>query len=105
MFFSADMPLDVVERYHAAFVDNASPVSMVDLRAARQEFPLVPPNGPPRVMVVGALRDTIVDVEGVHETAEAFGTKAVLYDMAHDMMLDVGFEEVADDVARFVQQL
>lgn len=47
--------------------------------------------------------DTIVDVQGVEETAAAFGTQAVLYDIAHDMMLDVGWEKVADDVMGFVQ--
>lgn len=76
----------VLKRYHAAFVHNSSPVPMVNLRAAREEFPLRPKATMP-IMVAGALQDTIVDVQAVKETAEALGTQAMLYNMAHDMML------------------
>jgi len=54
-------------------------------------------------MVVGGGQDKCVDEEGVRETAKAFGTEAVTFgDMAHDVMLDEGWDRVARELGNWI---
>ncbi len=51
------------------------------------------------VLVLGAGRDRIFTVDEVEATARTYGTSAVIFeDMAHDMMLEPGWERVADTI-------
>jgi alpha-beta hydrolase superfamily lysophospholipase len=55
------------------------------------------------VLVVGAGRDTIFPPADVAATAAAWGTTAAVVEgIAHDLMLDPGWEKVADLVAEWV---
>lgn len=64
---------------------------------------------PPRLLVLGAAQDFFVSPPLVKATADAYDTTAVVFsDMAHAMMLDAGWQHVADYIlewlASFSQQ-
>ena len=75
------------------FVEHNSPAALLDLKDLRSsgEIPLPRPSsaaGLPPVLVLGGSDDVIVDVPGLHETADWLNTEAVvLPGMAHDLML------------------
>ncbi len=75
------------------FVEHNSPAALLDLKDLRSsgEIPLPRPHsaaGLPPVLVLGGSADVIVDVPGLHKTADLLNTEAVvLPGMAHDMML------------------
>ncbi len=51
------------------------------------------------VLVLGAERDAFISPTAVHETARTFGTRAeIVPGMAHAMMLDEGWREVAERI-------
>jgi alpha-beta hydrolase superfamily lysophospholipase len=53
------------------------------------------------VTVLGAGADTIFSPAEIEKTAKAYGKKAKIFEnMAHDMMLDDGWETVADYVIK-----
>jgi alpha-beta hydrolase superfamily lysophospholipase len=55
------------------------------------------------VLVVGATEDAIFTPAMVSATAEAWGASPVMFDeIGHDVMLDVGWERVADRLADWV---
>jgi pimeloyl-ACP methyl ester carboxylesterase len=57
------------------------------------------------VLVLGAEEDGIFTVAEVRRTARAYRTKAEIFPaMGHDMMLDVGWQSVADRVDRWVRE-
>ena len=74
-------------------MEHNSPAALLDLKDLRSsgEIPLPRPHsaaGLPPVLVLGGSADVIVDVPGLHETANLLNTEAVvLPGMAHDMML------------------
>ena len=51
------------------------------------------------VLVLGGQQDTIFPPPEVHATAAAYGTTAVLFDGAHDLMLEPVWPEVAEHIA------
>jgi pimeloyl-ACP methyl ester carboxylesterase len=62
-----------------------------------------PAKGTP-VLVLGAANDAIFSVETTRRIAAAYETEAVIFpDMAHDMMLERGWETVADTIADWVR--
>eukprot|EP00897_Mesotaenium_endlicherianum_P007999 jgi/Mesen1/7227/ME000372S06470 len=96
-FFSPAMPDDQVARFQA-LLKGSSRVPLFDLRKLNTELPAgkPPAGGVPPVLVLGAANDFIVDKEGVKETAAYYSTTAVIVpDIAHDVMLDVGWERAA----------
>ena len=56
-------------------------------------------------LVLGALRDGVVDQEGVDETAKFLQADAEFFDLPHDVMLCKGWEEPADRVIDWVLSL
>lgn len=51
------------------------------------------------MLVLGAANDRIITTGEVEATARAYRTKAVIFpDMAHDMMLEPGWQKVADHI-------
>ena len=50
------------------------------------------------VLVLGGERDTIFPPPEVHATAKAYGTTAVMFDGAHDLMLEPVWPEVAEHI-------
>jgi pimeloyl-ACP methyl ester carboxylesterase len=82
---------------------------LIDLQDVTRQVPIAPPPpGParPPAFVLGGKFDTVVDVEGLEELAAAYGTTAVVVDgLAHDVMLDARWREVAAAVRAFADGL
>ncbi|HEY6559185.1 MAG TPA: alpha/beta fold hydrolase [Polyangiaceae bacterium] len=58
------------------------------------------------VLVLGAERDGFLTVSDIERTARAYGTKAEIFPrIGHDMMLDAGWELVADRVAAWAADI
>ena len=57
------------------------------------------------VLVLGAARDTFLTRAEVDATARAYRTEATLFPMAHDMMLEDGWKDVADHIVRWLDGL
>lgn len=92
-FFSEGLPLEDVARHHDRLQDESyrAFLDMLVLRLPR------PRRVSTEMLVIGGASDTIFDVREVKDTAAAYGTEAVIFDgIAHDMMLDTGWEEVAE---------
>ncbi len=94
-FFSEAMPRSEVERYHARLQDESyrAFLDMLILRLPRPRAVTTP------MHVIGGAGDTIFSVDEVRATADAYGTEALIIDgVAHDMMLDAGWEAVAEAI-------
>ena len=51
------------------------------------------------ILVLGAAGDRLVSTQKVDATARAYHTRAEIFpDMAHDMMLEAGWQAVADRI-------
>jgi len=57
------------------------------------------------MLVLGAANDRIFTVPEVEATARAYGTTATIFpDMAHDMILEPGWREVADTILAWLDE-
>jgi pimeloyl-ACP methyl ester carboxylesterase len=92
-FFSADMPIENLNRYFDRMQDESyfAFLDMLVLNLPRPERVNVP------LLVLGAANDTIFHTDEVEATARAYHTRAEIFpEMAHDMMLEEGWQSVAD---------
>lgn len=93
-FFSDSIPDNVLQRYF----DNLQGES---IRIAFDTIALALPK-PKRVsndlpmLVVSATHDAVFTPNEQRRTARAYGTEAQFFDMAHDMMLEPNWKDVAD---------
>jgi pimeloyl-ACP methyl ester carboxylesterase len=101
MFFSAGMPEDQVAA-HSARVGNES------FRAYLETLPLFlsrPPGISTPLLILGAADDLAVSVREAENTAQTYGTRAEIFpDMAHDMMLEAGWQAVADRILAWLDE-
>ena len=100
-FFSKTMPEDKVKGYFARTTDE-SYLGFLDMMV----FALPHPK---RVktpaLVLGAADDTIFHVDEVQATARAYNTAAEIFpNMAHDMMLEAGWQKVADRILAWLNE-
>lgn len=105
-FFSAAMPDDDVKRYQS-LMKASSKVPMLDLSKLDSMLPVERPPEDSRtpVLVLGAEKDYIVDEVGLKETAEFFWTAPrVVEDIAHDVMIDVGWQRAAAALAQWLSE-
>ena len=100
-FFSADMHEEKVRGYHQR-IQNESYRAFLDMmlltlpRPKRVKTP---------VLVLGAANDTIFSNNEVHASAKAYRTQAEIFDdMAHDMMLEAGWQSVADRILSWLEE-
>ncbi len=93
-FFSASMPEAQVRAYHGRLQNEAyrAYLDLVIFNLPRPKRVRTP------MLVLGARRDTFISVADVESTARAYGTQAEFFDMAHDMMLEDGWQAVADRI-------
>jgi pimeloyl-ACP methyl ester carboxylesterase len=99
LFFSARTPKEEVERVAARLGDEAY-LAYLDMVFADL---CTPARGTP-VLVLGAQRDAIFPVETTRRIAAAYATEATIFpDMAHDMMLEPGWERVADAIVDWLR--
>jgi pimeloyl-ACP methyl ester carboxylesterase len=98
--FSPEMPRSESARHHARLQDEAVLAYLDSLLlnpvcTRRVSGPMV---------VIGAERDRMIGRAEVETTAKAYGVKPIIVPhCAHDMMLDVGWREVADRIAREIE--
>jgi pimeloyl-ACP methyl ester carboxylesterase len=100
-FFSPDMPEEEVRAIFPRIEDEAY-VAFLDMlifnlpRPRRVQSPL---------LVLGAQRDQIFTPREVEATARAYKTTATIFPhMAHDMMLEAGWQDVADAILAWLGQ-
>lgn len=94
MFFSADAAEDKVGQCYARLQNESyrATLDMMLLDLPRPERVNKTP-----MLVIGAANDLTFTVEEERDTAAAYGVRAeVCPDMAHDVMLEEGWQEVAD---------
>src|SRR5690242_17285477 len=57
------------------------------------------------MLVLGAANDAVFTVKEVEATARAYNTQATIFpNMAHDMMLEAGWQSVADTILTWLSQ-
>jgi alpha-beta hydrolase superfamily lysophospholipase len=57
------------------------------------------------LLVIGAENDTVIFPNLVKNTARAYGTTAKIFpDMAHDVMLEAGWERVAKTILNWLNE-
>jgi pimeloyl-ACP methyl ester carboxylesterase len=103
LHFSPDTPQPIVDECHAR-VQDESYLAFLDIllflaraRPRRIETP---------VLVLGAERDGFFTVDEVRRTAQAYRTEAEIFPgMGHNMMLDQGWEEVANRIDAWLRAL
>ena len=100
MLFSRDLPEDEV-RAHWMRLQNEAYLAYLDMivfalpRPRRVNTPL---------LALGAERDAIFTPREVRRAARAYGGDATIFpDMAHDMMLEPGWQSVADTMIEWLQ--
>ena len=100
--FSADMPEGKVSKYCSLLQDESyrAYLDMLGLSLPRPERVRTP------ILVMGAADDCLISPSDVEATARAYQTQAeVLPGMAHDMMLEAGWQAVADRILVWLNEL
>jgi alpha-beta hydrolase superfamily lysophospholipase len=102
MLFTPETPADIVEAAFPRLQDES-------FRAYLDQMFFALPR-PTRIrtpmLVLGGELDRTFTVGEVRATARAYGAEAEIFDgMGHDLMLDVGWEQVADRVDEWVRAL
>jgi pimeloyl-ACP methyl ester carboxylesterase len=100
-FFSMDMPAEQLNRYFVRMQDESYPafLDMLVFNLPRPKRVVVP------LLVLGAANDTIFHPDEVEATARAYHTRAEIFpNMAHDMMLEAGWQSVADRILSWLTE-
>jgi pimeloyl-ACP methyl ester carboxylesterase len=100
-FFSPSMSDNQVLSYFALIQDEAYH-AFLDILAFNLPRPKRVNTS---MLVMGAVNDTIFHPDEIEATARAYRTQAVIFpDMAHDMMLDTGWQTVADGISAWLNE-
>lgn len=99
-FFSPTMPTEQVNRYFAKLGDESYrgflDMLLLNLpRPAKVQTPM---------LVLGAENDKIFTMAEVKATAQAYHTQPHFFPMAHDMMLEPGWEQVAETMVAWLEE-
>jgi len=100
-FFSANIPGRELTAYHARVQDESfrAYVDMMALNLPRPEKVNTP------MLVLGTTDDNLITSSEVEATAKAYNTRAEFFpDMGHAMMLDVGWQAVADRILGWLSE-
>jgi pimeloyl-ACP methyl ester carboxylesterase len=100
LLFGPDTPQATVDAFSARAQNESYPAFVDSMFVTR----VAPRRITTPMLVLGARHDGIMTIDEVHRTAHHYGTEAEIYDMGHQMMLDVGWESVADRVAAWVAE-
>lgn len=100
LLFTPDTPPEIVDRCFARLEDDSS----LALLAALADLPR-PARVAAPMLFLGAERDTMVSPAAVRRTARAYGAEAEVFPgVGHDMMLDSGWERIADRIAAWARE-
>lgn len=100
-FFSEDMPREQLLKYHAKMNDESFRMylDLLGLNLVRTKKVKIP------LLVLGAKDDTVISNGDVEKTARAYATTAEMFPhMAHDMMLEKGWQAVAERIAKWLEE-
>lgn len=100
-FFHPQLDPALVQRYHQRMTDESFMgfLDMLFLNLPRPSRVRTP------VAVLGAADDQVFSVQQVADTARAYGSQPVIFEgMAHDMMLEAGWQPVADHLIHWLQR-
>lgn len=100
-FFSESTPIEQIERYHAKM--NSESLRIL-LDAGLIHRPRPKKIQPTPMLVTAAQNDRVFTIKEEENTARAYNAPLKLYDMAHDMMLEPGWQQVADDIIAWLRQ-
>jgi alpha-beta hydrolase superfamily lysophospholipase len=100
LFFTPETPQAIVDHCFANLQDESYRAFLDTIfvlpRPRRVRAP---------VLVLGAERDAVISVADVRRTGQAYRTEAEIFPgMGHDLMLDVGWEKVADRVEAWARK-
>jgi alpha-beta hydrolase superfamily lysophospholipase len=98
-FFSDNYPDEKFLEYYAGIQNESFRLALeaAFLNLARPRKIKTP------LLVIGAEKDRVFTVSEQRKTARAYKTEATLFpDMAHDMMLERGWETVADQILNWL---
>lgn len=102
LFYSAALDETLVERYSAALGNESYRAFLDMLVLDRPRVAKI--RGRVPMLVLGGAEDRIFPPKDVEATAAAYGTTARLFDgMAHNLMLEVGWERVAGAVEEWLR--
>jgi pimeloyl-ACP methyl ester carboxylesterase len=101
-FFSASMPEAQVQRY-SALIGAESLLAIPDVIGLTMALPKVERIKTP-ILVLAAQNDAVFTVDEAQATARAYHAESEVFpDMAHDMMLEAGWQVVADRILVWLQ--
>lgn len=104
MFYSPELPAAEVEQ-HWQHLSNESYRAFLDMLGLAAPRPARADPALPK-LVLGGERDLIFPPAIVERTAAAYGTQARIYPrMGHNLMQDIGWEQVAADLAEWLRSL
>ena len=101
LLFTADTPQQIVDACFDRLQDESYPAYLDTMlfALARPRRVTAP------VLVLGAEKDGVFTIGEVRRTARAYRSEAEIFPgMGHDMMLDVGWQQVADRIDAWVQK-
>jgi pimeloyl-ACP methyl ester carboxylesterase len=100
-FFSADMPEEKLKSYFSQLQDESyrAYLEMMGLSLPRPKLVKTP------MLVLGAADDGFFSPSEIEATARAYGARAEVFpNMAHDMMLENGWQTVADRILEWIKE-
>jgi pimeloyl-ACP methyl ester carboxylesterase len=101
LYFSPDTPQQIVDDCMEHLQNDSYPMFLSVLRLRWR-----PPRVPTPVLILGAEHDGLFTTDEVERTARAYDTVAQVFPgMGHDLMLDTGWENVADRVGAWVREI
>jgi pimeloyl-ACP methyl ester carboxylesterase len=101
VLFSKHLPEEQLLKYHAKLNDESFRV-FVELLGSN---PAHPKRIKTPMLILGAEEDNSITPSQVHATARAYGVKAEIFpNMGHDMMLENGWEFVAERISTWLQE-
>ena len=101
MFFSEGLPEQELQKCYARMQDESylAYLDMVFLDLPKPRLVKTP------MLVLGAEKDGAISKREVEATARAYGTQAEFFTgMAHDMMLEAGWQSVADRMINWLAE-
>ena len=102
LFFTTHTPQHLVDTCHARLQDE-SYLAFIDMLAFARP---APHRVRAPVLVIGGEMDGIISVAEVQRTARAYGVEPqIVPGMGHSMMLEEGWQDVADRVDAWVRQI
>lgn len=99
-FFSDNMPAEQVKRYFHLLGDESyrAFLDMLLLNLPKPKRVNTP------MLVLGGRDDTIFTMDEITATAKAYHTEPHFFPMAHDMMLEDGWEQVAEKMLMWLEE-